>query len=226
MGAACLIDGWNVGAKKNAMFASRSVCSTICGGAATFTPSCFEQIRAPTPARHRSIAVLRHLHAARSDDNRCRRRDIERPRTISASAARIEHVARRRRQRHRVLAHRPRETDDLLRTLTFHHQRRKKTGQRAGRGTPLHDLAHGLGGLVGREVLVANELLDELREHHRSRKFRRIFRPSPVSTDSGWNCTPWTGYTRCRTAMIVPSSCVRAATSRSPGTLSGPMTSE
>ena len=40
-------------------------------------------------------------------------------------------------------------------------------------------------GLVGREVLVANELLDELREHHRSRKFRRIFRPSPVSTDSG-----------------------------------------
>ena len=43
-----------------------------------------------------------------------------------------------------------------------------------------------------------------------SRKLRRIFRPSPVSTDSGWNCTPWTGHSRCRSPMMTPSS-VRAA---------------
>ncbi len=38
--AACFIDGWNVGAKKNAMFASCSVRSTTAGGAVTLTPSC------------------------------------------------------------------------------------------------------------------------------------------------------------------------------------------
>ena len=40
--------------------------------------------------------------------------------------------------------------------------------------------------------------------------------PSPVSTDSGWNWTPWIGNCRCRTPMSVPSS-VRAETSSASG---------
>jgi hypothetical protein len=39
VGAACFIDGWNVGAKRNAMPASRRQRSTTSGGAATCTPS-------------------------------------------------------------------------------------------------------------------------------------------------------------------------------------------
>ena len=40
VGAACFIDGWNVGAKKNAMLPVRSARSTTAGAAARFTPSC------------------------------------------------------------------------------------------------------------------------------------------------------------------------------------------
>ena len=110
----------------------------------------FEHVGAAAAARHRSIAVLRDLDAAGGDDDRRRRRDVERARPISAGAAGVEHVARRRRQLHRVLAHRPREADDLGRPLAFHHQRRQQRRQRARRGTAFHDLAHGRGRLVGR----------------------------------------------------------------------------
>ena len=44
-----------------------------------------------------------------------------------------------------------------------------------------------------RQILVPLQLFDQRGEHHSSRKFRRICRPSPVRTDSGWNCTPCTG---------------------------------
>ena len=170
--------------------------------------------------------MLGDFHAARRHHDRGRRGHVEGARPIAACSARIEHLSRRRGQSNRVFTHRACEAGDLFRPLTLHDERRKKPGQRPGRGPPLHHFAHGMGGLIGGEVFVANELLDERGEHHRSRKFRRIFRPSPVRTDSGWNWTPWTGYARCRTAMIVPSSCVRAATSRSAGTLSTPITSE
>ena len=43
--------------------------------------------------------------------------------------------------------------------------------------------------------------------------------PPSVSTDSGWNCTPSTGRSRCRAAMITPAS-VRAVTCSSSGTVS------
>ena len=37
---------------------------------------------------------------------------------------------------------------------------------------------------------------------------RAIVFPSGVSTDSGWNWTPSSGSSRCRTAMISPSGAV------------------
>src|SRR5947208_10304619 len=38
------------------------------------------------------------------------------------------------------------------------------------------------------------------------RKVARIFLPLGVRTDSGWNCTPYNGNSRWRSAMISPSS--------------------
>src|SRR5205085_11964432 len=50
------------------------------------------------------------------------------------------------------------------------------------------------------------------------RKSRRISFPLSVRIDSGWNCTPHTGYRRCLSAWIsVGSSLARATTSSSSG---------
>ncbi len=61
----------------------------------------------------------------------------------------------------------------------------------AWRRVALHDRGHRRGRLGGRQVFLVAKLFDEGRKHgHISRKLRRIRRPSFVSTDSGWNCTP------------------------------------
>ena len=44
--------------------------------------------------------------------------------------------------------------------------------------------------------------------------------PSGVRMLSGWNCTPSTASSRCRTPMISPSA-VRADTSSTAGSVSG-----
>ena len=54
---------------------------------------------------------------------------------------------------------------------------------------------------------------------HISRKFCSSFLPSPVRIDSGWNCTPWIGKSRCLSPMISPSS-VSAMISRQSGRVS------
>jgi len=58
-----------------------------------------------------------------------------------------------------------------------------------------------------------------------SRKFRNMSWPTGVSIDSGWNCTPSTASSRCRTAMITPDS-LSAVTSRHSGKPSRWMASE
>jgi hypothetical protein len=73
--------------------------------------------------------------------------------------------SRRRRQLHRVLAHRPGEADDLGRALALHDQRRQQRGQRCRRRATLHHLAHGAGRLGFAEVLVAHDLLEQWRKH-------------------------------------------------------------
>ena len=52
---------------------------------------------------------------------------------------------------------------------------------------------------------------------YNSRKLRSIRRPAGVNTDSGWNCTPCTGSSRCRKPMTVPSSAARAVISNASG---------
>ena len=49
--------------------------------------------------------------------------------------------------------------------------------------------------------------------------------PPSVSTDSGWNCTPSMGSSRCRRAITMPDG-VRPVTSSSAGTLSDSTASE
>ena len=80
--------------------------------------------------------------------------------------------------------------DDLGRALALHRQRDQESGNLRRLRPAFHDLVHGRRRLLDREVLTALQLLDQRGEHHISRKLRRSFRPSAVSTDSGWNCTP------------------------------------
>src|SRR6266436_7847844 len=75
---------------------------------------------------------------------------------------------------------------------------------RAGAADDLDQLAFGGARAHGREV---------------ARKFFRSCLPSIVRIDSGWNCTPSTGWRRWRSPMISPSSAT-AVTSSVPGTVS------
>ena len=46
-----------------------------------------------------------------------------------------------------------------------------------------------------------------------ARNLRKIFSPPGVRMDSGWNCTPQTGWLWCRSAMISPSPVHASGTS-------------
>ena len=87
-------------------------------------------------------------------------------------------------------AHGAGQADDFGRPLAFHRQRDQEPGDLRRLGAAFHDLVHGRRGLLDGEVLAALQLLDQRGEHHISRKLRSSVRPSTVSTDSGWNCTP------------------------------------
>ncbi len=62
-------------------------------------------------------------------------------------------------------------------------------------------------------------------ERYMLKKLRSTFAPSGVSTDSGWNCTPYTGYSMWATAISSPSS-VLATGLRHSGRVSGSATRE
>ena len=149
-----------------------------------------EEIGAAASAGHRAVAVLGDLDAAGGDHERRHGRDVERVRAIAAGAAGIEDVGVLPRQPGRPRAHGPREADDLGRTLALHRQRDQEPGNLRRLRAAFHDLVHGRRRLLDGEVLTPLQLLDQRGEHHISRKLRRSLRPSPVRTDSGWNCTP------------------------------------
>src|SRR5439155_13922826 len=87
-----------------------------------------------------------------------------------------------------------REAGDLVDRLAFHPQRDHEARDLNGCGVSVHDRLEG-----GRRFGFAQRFAsDELRnrfDHEdtlaaRLMKLLRIFLPSLVSTDSGWNCTP------------------------------------
>src|SRR5690606_1103149 len=60
---------------------------------------------------------------------------------------------------------------------------------------------------------------------HSARKFLSSRWPCWVRIDSGWNCTPYTGCSRCLTPMISPSS-TQALTAKQSGSVSRSTASE
>ena len=189
-------------------------------------PEGAEEIGASAAARDRAVAVLRDRHAAPGEDEGGQRRDVECRGAIAPGAAGIEPRPVAGRQRDRVRAHRRCQPDDLGRPLPLHRQRDQQSRDLGRGGASRHDLLHGVRRLADGQVPAEVEPLYQLGKHQHSRKFRRIWWPTPVNTDSGWNCTPWTGHSRCRTAMIVPSSAARATTSSSEGQVPGATASE
>src|SRR5438093_11743387 len=110
------------------------------------------------------------------------------------------------RRRHRP--RRLRETRDLLDCLALDAKRDHEAGDLGWGGVAAHDhLERGRGLLFG-EVLALDELCDRV-DHActftaRRTKLPRIFLPSLVNTDSGWNCTPYVGCLTWRNPMTPP----------------------
>src|SRR6059058_4745841 len=102
------------------MPASARLRSTTAGGAVTRMPSASYTSAPP--------AVLGHADAARRDDERRTRRNIERARAVAAGAAVVEYIVVAPRDLHGVCAHRARQPDDLRRTLPLHHEAVQQSG--------------------------------------------------------------------------------------------------
>ena len=111
-------------------------------------------------------------------------------------------------------AHRLSAAGDLRRRLALGAQRDEEAADLRRRRLAAHDLAHHLARFLAAEVVAVEQPLQRLLDHL-ARKFRAISRPSGVSTDSGWNCTPSIGSSRCLTPITSPSSAVAEISSSS-----------
>ena len=94
------------------------------------------------------------------DDQRDSRRDVERPRSIAAGPARIEHILEPPRDRQRVGAHAARESDDLGRPLRYFWEPQRRGFIRTTLGAGNCDLVIG--------VPSRYELVDTTRPYYRS----------------------------------------------------------
>ncbi len=96
------------------------------------------------------------------------------------------------------LAHRARQAGDLGDGLALRAQRDQEGGGLRLRRGAVHDHREHRGGLVGAQVLAGGDAVDrggQRRLRHRGSCASSAL-PSPVSTDSGWNCTPSAGSSR------------------------------
>src|SRR5205085_8405326 len=94
----------------------------------------------------------------------------------------------------RELAGGTREAGELVHRLALHAQRDDEARDLDWRGVPAHDRLEGRGGLSLGQGFTPHQLRNRL-DHAaalaaRRMKLARIFLPSFVSIDSGWNCTP------------------------------------
>src|SRR5213079_1026371 len=147
------------------------------------------------------------------------RRDVDRAAPVAAGAGRVDEVVALRPHRKDVRAHRLGAAGDLVRGLALQPEGDEESADLSRRRLALHHLVHDGASVSAREVVPVEEPRKRLLKRHLapSRKLRASSGPSGVSTDSGWNCTPSTGSSRCRTAITSPSSHV-AQTSRQSGT--------
>ena len=140
--------------------------STTAGGAVTRTPSASNTSALPGQARHRSVAVLGDAHAARRDDQRRARRDVERARI---GRRRCRRCRTRRRSAATAAPHARASCARGRRSPSgrspFIARPIEQPGDLRRRGAALHDLGHRRGRLVAREVFVARQLFDQRRKH-------------------------------------------------------------
>ena len=66
-----------------------------------------------------------------------------------------------------MASHRAREPHDLGGPLAFHHERDQEPGQLRVRHLSRHDVLHECGRLVGRQILAAQERVDNRSKSHR-----------------------------------------------------------
>ena len=187
----------------------------------------FQHICAAAAAGHGAVAVLRHLGAGGSGHEGGRGGDVE-PlgRASAASAAGIHQLRRVDSHLRGDRTHGLCRAGDLDAGFALGLQRRQhrgdlRRGEFAGHDAAEHALCFGLREVAprgnsresGGYVHAASQLA--------SRKLASSRLPTGVLMDSGWNCTPCTGCSRCLMAMIssgVPSSnAVHAVTSRQSG---------
>ena len=177
------------------MFASARQPSTTAGGADTRTPSASKTSALPDRLDTDRLPCFatRTPHAATTIAAQ------EEMLNVPERSPPVPHVSNtpsyRADSAHRVRAHRTGEADELDRTLAFHRETDKQAGNLRGGGAACHDLGHGGGGLLARQILVPRQFFQHLRKHPRQsidplRKFRSRWWPSPVKMDSGWNWTP------------------------------------
>ena len=189
--AACFIAGWNVGANRNATPTSLRHCSTIAGAAWMLTPSASSTSALPhwLDTDRLPCLAIRMPHAARTIADAVEMLKVP---DRSPPVPQVSNTAPGGGViGDRIRAHGLREADELGRPLAFHAEADEQPGDLRLRRFALHDGGHRRGRFRGRQVFLVAKLFDEGWEHdHISRKLRRMRRPSLVSTDSGWNCTP------------------------------------
>ena len=127
-----------------------------------------------------------------SGDERRGRRDVDRARAVATGSRSVDEVVAFGPNGEHVAAHRLGAAGDLVRSLALRAQGDEEAPDLRGRRLAAHDLAHHLARLFAPEIVPVEQPLQCLLDH-RLRKFRAIWLPSGVSTDSGWNCTPSTG---------------------------------
>ena len=179
----------------------------------------FEQVGRARARRGRAVAVLGHRGAAGSGDERRRGGDVERAGAIAAGARRVDQVVARRPHGDDVRAHRASRADELVDRLALGAQRHEQARDLGRVGLAAHHERDHFLGVPGAQGVAREQTLDGLRDHAelpRPRKLRAITSPEGVSTDSGWNCTPWRwAMSRWRSAMTSPSRSRAVATSTS-----------
>src|SRR5439155_19023071 len=168
--------------------------------------------------RNGPVPVLGDARTRGRRDEGCRGRDVERAGPVAAGPGRVDEVVALGPHGEHVLAHRLGAAGDLVRGLALQPQSDQEAADLPRRRLAAHDLAHHGAGLVAPEVEAVQDPRQRLLDHAAaSRKFRASSGPTGVSTDSGWNWTPSTLSSRCRTAITSPSAAV-AATSSASGT--------
>ena len=186
------------GAKKNAMFAGRAArVRRPAGGAARFTPSCSNTSALPQRLDTDRLPCFATFTPQAATTMAAADEMLNVPGPIAAGAARIEHLAggsSSASPRARASSAQSRRSPPAARPSSRSADS-SPASARARTGLPSPRAWRLAASSVVRSSW-RNELFDQRREHHRSRKFRRIFRPSLCRAP-----------TRDETARRAPDTC-------------------